>query len=98
MQYIPMRATRSYVGPGYADQQGRPDLIFQEDAMSPHDSPTPANTPPTSLRSFSRKEAERLSVLRQRYQLHGEYFERVIDERRLEFARWLAEQRRLSED
>jgi hypothetical protein len=66
--------------------------------MSPHDSPTPANTSPTSLRSFSRKEAERLSVLRQRYQLHGEYFERIIDERRLEFARWLAQQRRLSED
>jgi hypothetical protein len=66
--------------------------------MSPHDSPTPTNIPPTSLRSFSRKEAERLSALRQRYQLHGEYFERVIDERRLEFARWLAEHRRLSED
>lgn len=66
--------------------------------MSPHDSPTPANMPPTSLRSFSRKEAERLSALRQRYQLHGEYFERVIDERRLEFARWLAENQRLNED
>lgn len=66
--------------------------------MSPHDSPTSTNLTPTSLRSFSRKEAERLSALRQRYQLHGEYFERVISERRLEFARWLAEHRRLSED
>jgi hypothetical protein len=66
--------------------------------MSPHDSSTPANIPPTSLRIFSRKEAERLAALRKRYQLHGEYFERVIDERRLEFARWLAEHRRLNED
>lgn len=64
--------------------------------MSPQESPTPANLSPT-LRSFSRKEAERLSALRQRYQLQGEYFERVIDERRLEFARWLAEHRRLNE-
>jgi hypothetical protein len=47
---------------------------------------------------FSRKEAERLSALRQRYRLQGEYFERVIDERRLEFARWLAETHRLNED
>lgn len=66
--------------------------------MAPHDSPKPPNMPPTSLRLFSRKEAERLAALRQRYQLHGEYFERVIDERRLEFARWLAEEGRLSED
>ena len=66
--------------------------------MPPQDSSTPTNTPPASLRSFSRKEAERLSALRQRYQLQGEYFERVIDERRLEFARWLADHRRLSED
>ncbi|HEX6778355.1 MAG TPA: hypothetical protein VF099_09155 [Ktedonobacterales bacterium] len=64
--------------------------------MSPQESPTPANPSP-ALRSFSRKEAERLSALRQRYQLQGEYFERVIDERRLEFARWLAEHRRLNE-
>lgn len=66
--------------------------------MSSHDSTTPTNTSPPSLRSFSRKEAERLAALRQRYQLHGEYFERVIDERRLEFARWLAEHHRLNED
>ncbi len=66
--------------------------------MSSHDSHTPANTSLPSLRSFSRKEAERLAALRQRYQLHGEYFERVIDERRLEFARWLAEHHRLNED
>ncbi len=64
--------------------------------MSPQDSPTPANPSP-ALRMFSRKEAERLAALRQRYQLHGEYFERVIDERRLEFARWLAEHHRLNE-
>lgn len=66
--------------------------------MSPHDSSTPSNTPPASLGIFSRKEAERLSALRQRYRLQGEYFERVIDERRLEFARWLAETHRLNED
>lgn len=66
--------------------------------MATQDSSKPANTPPTSLRSFSRKEAERLAALRQRYQMHGEYFERVIDERRLEFARWLAKEGRLSED
>jgi hypothetical protein len=64
--------------------------------MSPQESPTPANTSPIP-RSFSRKEAERLSALRQRYQLQGEYFERVIDERRREFARWLAEHHRLNE-
>ncbi|HEY7350585.1 MAG TPA: hypothetical protein VH599_19910 [Ktedonobacterales bacterium] len=66
--------------------------------MATHDSPTPGNTPSTSLRIFSRKEAERLEALRQRFRLHGEYFERVIDERRLEFARWLTEQGRLNED
>jgi len=66
--------------------------------MSPQDSPVPANTSPALLRHFNRKEAERLAALRQRYQLHGEYYERVIDERRLEFARWLAEHHRLNED
>jgi hypothetical protein len=64
--------------------------------MPSQDSPIPANISP-ALRSFTRKEAERLAALRQRYRLQGEYFERVIDERRLEFARWLAEHQRLHE-
>jgi hypothetical protein len=56
-----------------------------------------ANSAPASLRSFTRKEAERLSALRKRFHLQGEHYERVIDERRLEFARWLVEQHRLAE-
>ncbi len=66
--------------------------------MSPQDSPVPTNATPALLRNFNRKEAERLAALRQRYQLYGEYYEHVIDERRLEFARWLAEHHRLNED
>ncbi len=65
--------------------------------MTPQDSSLSANSIPAPLRSFTRKEAERLSELRQRFHLPGEHFERVIDERRLEFARWLVEHQRLGE-
>lgn len=65
--------------------------------MFPQDSPLPTNNLPAPLRSFTHKEAERLSAMRQRYHLAGEHFERVIDERRLEFARWLVEHHRLGE-
>jgi hypothetical protein len=46
---------------------------------------------------FSAEERERLARMRDGYHHHTEYLERVIDERRLEFARWLAENGRLSE-
>ena len=65
--------------------------------MIPQDNSLSANSIPAPLRSFTRKEAERLSELRQRFHLPGEHFERVIDERRLEFARWLVENQRLGE-
>ena len=47
--------------------------------------------------SFTQEELSRLSALRENFHTHAEYLERVIDDRRLEFARWLLEHGKLSE-
>lgn len=57
------------------------------------------NVRPTILGNsfFSTDEMGRLESLRQNYYQHAEYLERVIDDRRMEFARWLIEHGKLSE-
>lgn len=53
---------------------------------------------PTTLgETFTPEELSRLSTLRENFYTHAEYLERVIDDRRLEFARWLMEHGKLSE-
>ena len=53
---------------------------------------------PTKLSDmFTPEELSRLDALRQNFYTHAEYLERVIDDRRLEFARWLLEHGKLSE-
>ena len=65
-----------------------------------HTGPTRPNTarPATLGANFTRKEMTQLEEMRRNYYTHAEYLERVIDERRLEFARWLRENGKLSED
>jgi hypothetical protein len=56
------------------------------------------NPRPTTLgSSFTSDELARLDALRRNYTNHAEYLERVIDDRRMEFARFLLEHGRLSE-
>ena len=56
------------------------------------------NTPNAVLGSgFTTEEAARLQYLRETFNTQAAY-QRVLDERRLEFARWLLETGRLSED
>ncbi len=58
----------------------------------------PNNGRPTMLgNNFSTDEMSRLEDLRQNYHNHAEYLERVIDDRRMEFARWLVENGKLGE-
>jgi AraC-like DNA-binding protein len=53
---------------------------------------------PATLRDmFTPEELSRLCALRENFYTHAEYLERVIDGRRLEFARWLLENGKLSE-
>lgn len=53
---------------------------------------------PTTLgANFSSDEVARLVDLRRTVHEHTEYLERVIDQRRLEFARWLLDHGKLSE-
>ena len=47
--------------------------------------------------NFSQEELARLNALRTNFRSRAEYIERVIDDRRLEFARWLVENGKLSE-
>jgi hypothetical protein len=55
-------------------------------------------TSPTKLSDmFTPDELSRLDALRQNFYTHAEYLERVIDDRRLEFARWLLDHGKLSE-
>lgn len=66
--------------------------------MSPHEYTNNLNGPPATLgKNFSAEEVSRLTQLRGTFHVHSEYLERVIDERRLEFARWLLEHGKLSE-
>jgi len=54
--------------------------------------------PATLGAGFTSDEMSRLDALRRNYTNHAEYLERVIDDRRMEFARFLLEHGRLSED
>ena len=47
--------------------------------------------------NFTADEVARLVDLRRNVHAHTEYLERVIDQRRLEFARWLLDHGKLSE-
>jgi hypothetical protein len=48
--------------------------------------------------AFSREECARLTALRERVQARPDYIELGLDIRRLEFARWLVLQGKLSEE
>lgn len=66
--------------------------------MMPHEYTNNVNSLPATLGgSFTADEVSRLTDLRRNYHEHAEYLERVIDERRLEFARWLLDRGKLSE-
>lgn len=53
--------------------------------------------PATLGANFSADEVARLVDLRRTVHEHTEYLERVIDQRRLEFARWLLDHGKLSD-
>ena len=53
--------------------------------------------PATLGTNFSADEVARLVDLRRTVHEHTEFLERVIDQRRLEFARWLLDHGKLSE-
>lgn len=66
--------------------------------MSPQEHSNSANAQPATLiGNFTSDEVTALTDLRRNFYAHTEYLERVIDERRLEFARWLMEHGKLSE-
>jgi hypothetical protein len=57
-----------------------------------------SNSSPALLGSnFTSEEAARLQNLRENFHVHVEYLERLLDERRIEFVRWLIETGRLRE-
>jgi hypothetical protein len=53
--------------------------------------------PAMATGNFTPEELARLNALRTNFRSRAEYLERVIDDRRLEFARWLVENGKLSE-
>jgi hypothetical protein len=58
----------------------------------------PLNGRPTTLGgNFTPEEVSRLISLRQTFASHSDYRESMIDERRLEFVRWLLDHGKLSE-
>ncbi|HLJ80500.1 MAG TPA: hypothetical protein VKT52_03365 [Ktedonobacterales bacterium] len=66
--------------------------------MVPHEYVNNTNSRPATLSgNFTAEEVSRLTQLRSNFHAHSEYLERVIDERRLEFARWLLDHGKLSE-
>jgi hypothetical protein len=66
--------------------------------MLPQEHSNNGNGRPTTLNSnFTSAEVDALVDLRRNVYAHSEYLRRVIDERRLEFARWLLENGKLSE-
>lgn len=66
--------------------------------MLPHEYGNNTNGRPTTLSgNFTADEVARLTQLRTNFHAHTEYLERVVDERRLEFARWLLDHGKLSE-
>jgi len=66
------------------------------DRLSPFN-PDPANKPATDAASFTSDEFARLNSLKTNFRSRAEYLERMMDERRLEFARWLVKNGKLSE-
>jgi hypothetical protein len=57
-----------------------------------------SNSKPAMLTgNFTPQELARLNALRMNFRSRAEYLERVIDDRRLEFARWLVANGKLSE-
>ncbi|HLZ22372.1 MAG TPA: hypothetical protein VKQ30_09635 [Ktedonobacterales bacterium] len=66
--------------------------------MLPPEYANNTNGRPTTLSgNFTEDEVLRLTQLRVNFHAHAEYLERVKDERRLEFARWLLDHGKLSE-
>ena len=66
--------------------------------MAPQEFGNTFNGRPATLGgNFSSDEVARLVNLRRNFHAHTEYVERVIDERRLEFARWLLDNGKLTE-
>lgn len=66
--------------------------------MSTQEFQSNTNSSPTLLGSnFTAEEAARLQNLRENFHVHAEYLERIIDERRIEFVRWLIATGRISE-
>ncbi len=66
--------------------------------MAPQEYGNNINGRPATLGgNFSSDEVARLVNLRRNFHVHAEYVERVIDERRLEFARWLLDNGKLTE-
>jgi hypothetical protein len=54
--------------------------------------------PAMATGNFTPEELARLNALRSNFRSRAEYLERVIDDRRLEFALWLKEHGKLNED
>lgn len=66
--------------------------------MAPRDySATNSGVPAIMGSIFTAEELSRLSEMRQNYHTHAEYLERVIDDRRLEFGRWLLDHGKITE-
>ena len=66
--------------------------------MMPHEYANNGSGRPMTLgKNFTTDEVERLMDLRRNFYSHSEYLEQMIDERRLEFARWLLDNGKLSE-
>ncbi len=66
--------------------------------MMAHDYSSSGNSRQTALGgNFTADEAARLNDLRRNFHSHAEYLGRVLDERRIEFARWLFEHGKLDD-
>lgn len=66
--------------------------------MMAHDYNSSGNSRPATLGgNFTADEADRLTTLRRNFNSHAEYLGRVLDEHRLEFARWLVEHGKLDD-
>jgi hypothetical protein len=66
--------------------------------MSAQDSHLNNNGTPIMLgQNFTPEEATRLHNLREYFRAHADYLERMVDERRVEFVRWLIETGKINE-
>jgi hypothetical protein len=67
--------------------------------MMSHDYAHNGNSRPATLSgNFTADEVARLSNLRRNFHSHADYLRRVLDDRRLEFARWLLENGKLDDE